>query len=206
MGLVGGVTGTNTRRDRLRIVVGVGLFVLGFSVVFIGGGYLFGTAGLYMRAWLDVITPIAGLIIILMGLLFIGKFPGLQRTIRPSLTVRTGLIGAPLLGIIFAIGWTPCLGPTLIAINYLVFDLGDPGRGTLLAATYCLGLGIPFLLVALGFGWVVGSVGWLKRHIRLINIIGGSLLIAIGALMVTGLWRLLISAFGAAINRTFVSF
>jgi cytochrome c-type biogenesis protein len=184
----------------------VGSFVLGFSAVFVGGGYLFGAAGLYLRAGLDVITPLAGVLIIVMGLLFVGVFPGLQRTLRPAVTVRTGLVGAPLLGIVFAIGWTPCLGPTLVAINYLVFDLGDPGRGVLLAATYCLGLGIPFLLVALGFGWVIDSVGWLRRHIRLVNILGGSFLIAIGALMVTGLWRELMSAFGAAINQDFVPF
>jgi len=138
--------------------------------------------------------------VIIMGLVFIGQVTFLQRTIRPQWKVATGLAGAPLLGIVFALGWAPCIGPTLTAVYAIALDGGDPWRGALLAMAYCIGLGIPFLLVALGLGWVTGSVAWLKRHIRVINIIGGSLLIAIGLLMVSGLWRVFISNLGSVIN------
>ena len=120
----------------------------------------------------------------------------MQRTIRPSWRVATGLGGAPLLGIVFGLGWAPCIGPTLTAVYAIALDGGDPLRGALLGLAFCLGLGIPFLLVALGLGWVTGSVAWLKRHIRAINIVGGAMLIAIGLLMVTGVWRVFISNLG----------
>src|SRR5690606_41185092 len=106
----------------------------------------------------------------------------------------------PILGIVFAVGWTPCLGPTLIAINALSFETGSTGRGAILALFYCLGLGIPFLLVAAGLNWVTGSVAFLKRHIRAINIGGGILLVLIGVLMVSGLWGVLMSRGGVLID------
>ena len=100
----------------------------------------------------------------------------------------------------FAIGWTPCIGPTLAAVSALAIDLGDPGRALLVGIFYCLGLGIPFLLVALGFGWVGSSIAWVKRHIRAINIAGGVLLIVIGVLMVSGVWTLVMSGLGVVIG------
>jgi cytochrome c-type biogenesis protein len=200
LGYIGGFAGEGDKRDRRRLLLGVSLFILGFSLVFIATGVLFGTAGLLLRSWLDIITPIAGVVIIIMGLVFVGQFTFLQRQFKPQWKVATGLAGAPLLGIVFAIGWTPCLGPVLIAVNAIVFDNGDPWRGGLLALAYCIGLGVPFLLVALGVSWFAGSVTWLKRHVRVINVIGGSVLVLIGVLMVSGLWRTLISSFGAVIN------
>ena len=202
---VGGFTsmaGTDAerRKGRGRLLIGVLLFVLGFSVVFVTFGVLFGTAGLLLRPWLDLILRIAGLVVIVMGLVFIGQVTFMQRTIRPGWKVATGLAGAPLLGIVFGLGWAPCIGPTLTAVYAIALDGSNPARGAVLALAYCLGLGIPFLLVALGLGWVTGSVAWLKRHIRLINIVGGALLIAIGLLMVTGLWRIFISNLGAVIG------
>ena len=197
---VGGFAGDGEKQDRGRLLLGVGLFVLGFSVVFVTLGVLFGTAGLLLRPWLDLILRIAGVLVILMGLVFIGQVTFMQRTIRPQWKVATGLAGAPLLGIVFALGWAPCIGPTLTAVYAIALDGGNPARGALLAVAYCLGLGIPFLLVALGLGWVTGSVAWLKRHIRVINIVGGAMLIAIGLLMVTGLWRVFVSGLGSVIN------
>lgn len=200
LGYVSGFSSVGDKVNRRRLLAGVSLFILGFSIVFVTIGLLFGTAGLLLRPWEDLITRIAGVIVILMGLVFIGQVSFLQRTIKPQWKVATGLGGAPLLGIVFALGWAPCLGPTLIAVNSLALDGGDPARGALLAVAYCLGLGIPFLLVALGLNWVTGSVAWMKKHIRLINIIGGSLLVLVGLAMVTGVWRLFTSSLGAVIG------
>lgn len=199
---VGGFTGTEgtTRAGRNRLLLGVLLFILGFSLVFVTFGILFGTAGLLLKPWLDLILRIAGVIVILMGLVFIGQVTVLQRTIRPSWKVATGLAGAPLLGIVFGLGWAPCVGPTLAAVYAIALDGSNPVRGALLGLAYCLGLGIPFLLVALGLGWVTGSVAWLKRHIRVINIVGGAMLVVIGVLMVSGVWRVFISNLGAVIG------
>jgi len=197
---VGGFAGDGQKRDRGRLLLGVALFILGFSLVFVTFGILFGTAGLLLKPWLDLILRIAGVIVILMGLVFIGQVTFMQRTIRPGWKVATGLGGAPLLGIVFGLGWAPCIGPTLTAVYALSLDGGNPLRGAVLGLAYCLGLGIPFLLVALGFSWVTGSVAWLKRHIRLINIIGGTMLIVIGLLMVTGVWRDVMSNLGVIIG------
>jgi cytochrome c-type biogenesis protein len=186
---IGGFTSDADHDRRGRLLLGVGLFVLGFSVVFVSFGILFGSAGLLLRPWEDLITRVAGVIVIVMGLVFIGQVTFMQRTIKPQWRVATGLAGAPLLGIVFALGWTPCLGPTLVAVTSLALDGGDPVRGGILGLAYCVGLGIPFLLVALGFGWVAGSVEWMRRNIRTINIVGGVMLILIGLLMVSGIWQ-----------------
>lgn len=198
LGYVSGVT-SGRERSRSRMLAGVGLFIAGFSLVFLAVSLLVGTVGVFVTQYTDVILRIAGVVVIVMGIVFIGQVSFLQRTIKPGWQPRTGLIGAPLLGIVFAIGWTPCVGPTLIAVSSLALDQGDLGRALIIGLAYCIGLGIPFLLVAIGFGWVGSSVRWVKRHIRAVNIAGGVLLILIGVLMVSGLWRGIISSFGAVI-------
>jgi len=190
---VGGISDPGAKRDRGRVLLGVSLFVLGFAVVFVAYGAAFGALGQWLFRWQDVIIQLLGVLVIVMGLVFIGQFSFLQRTIKPAWRPATGLVGAPLLGIVFGLGWTPCIGPTLAAISALSVDSGSPWRGALLGLFYCVGLGIPFLLVALGFDWVAGSVSFLKRHIRVINTIGGALLVVIGILMATGLWIALLS-------------
>jgi cytochrome c-type biogenesis protein len=177
------------RSGRNRLLVGVALFVLGFTLVFVLTGVVFGAAGFWLNSYRDVITRIAGVVVFLMGLVFIGQFTFAQRTVKARWRPRMGLTGAPVLGAVFAVGWTPCTGPTLAAINSLSLTTGSPWQGGLLALFYALGLGIPFLLVALGLNWATGAVSFLKRHIRAINLFGGVLLIVIGVLMASGLWN-----------------
>ena len=195
LGFLGGFTDASAiaaeeRRNRRRLVLGVVLFIAGFTVVFVTFNLLAGVAGAWFNAYGDVITRVLGVVLIVMGLVFIGQFTFLQRTVKPSWRPATGLAGAPLLGIVFGLGWTPCIGPTLAVVLTLSADSASAGRAVLLGLAYCIGLGIPFLLVALGFGWVTGSMAFFRRHIRTINIIGGALLIVIGLLMVSGLWSI----------------
>ncbi len=203
LGYVSGLAGdADGRRERRRLLLGVLLFVLGFSVIFVGFSVVFAAAGLLLQQYLDLITRVAGVIILLMGLVFIGQVSFLQRSLKARFRVATGLGGAPLLGVVFGLGWAPCVGPTLVAVGTLSMTEGGLGRAALIGLVYCLGLGIPFLLVALGFRWVTRANAWLKKHIRAINIVGGVLLIIIGLAMVTGLWQLFVSSLGAVIGGT----
>jgi cytochrome c-type biogenesis protein len=195
LGYLGGFTDASAdasveQRNRRRLLVGVLLFIAGFTLVFVTFNLVAGVAGAWLLRYSDVIVRVAGALLIVMGLVFIGQFGFLQRTIKPSWRPATGLAGAPLLGIVFGIGWTPCIGPTLAVVLALSADSASAGRGVLLGLVYCIGLGIPFLLVAAGFSWVTGSLAFLRRHIRAINIAGGTLLIVIGVLMVSGIWSI----------------
>lgn len=185
---------------RGRLVLGVLLFILGFAVVFVAYTALSGTVGVFFLQWGDIITRVLGVVIILMGLVFIGLFGFAQRELRFHVDSTAGMVGAPLLGVALGIGWAPCMGPTLAAIVALSINVGDPVRAGFLGLAYSLGLGIPFLLVALGFGWATKAIGFLRRHIRIVNIIGGVLLILLGILMVTGLWTDIMSRLGAVMG------
>jgi cytochrome c-type biogenesis protein len=189
---------------RGRLVLGVLLFILGFSVVFVAITALGGTAGVFFLRWGDLITRVLGVVIILMGLVFLGLFGFAQREFRFHVDAKYGVLGAPLLGLALGIGWAPCMGPTLTAIFALSFNAGDPVRAGSLGLAYSLGLGIPFLLVALGFGWATKTIGFLRRHIRIMNIIGGVLLILLGILMVTGLWTDVMSRLTAVMGSVFL--
>ncbi|MCM3781217.1 cytochrome c biogenesis CcdA family protein [Microbacterium hydrocarbonoxydans] len=189
---------------RGRLVLGVLLFILGFSVVFVALTALGGAANVFLIRWGDLVTRILGAVVILMGLVFLGLFGFAQRELRLHVDSKYGVIGAPLLGIALGIGWAPCLGPTLTAIFALSFNAGDPVRAGFLGLAYSLGLGIPFLLVALGFGWATKTIGFLRRHIRVVNIIGGVLLILLGVLMVTGLWTDIMSRLQAVMSSVFL--
>jgi cytochrome c-type biogenesis protein len=184
-------------RHTHRVLVGSMLFVLGFSVVFIGEGTLFGHLGnLGSRFLLEhqtLVNRVGGVLTILLGVVFLGVLPRTQREWRFHRLPRAGVAGAPLLGVVFAVGWTPCIGPTLGTVLQLAFDqsLATAGRGALLTAFYCAGLGIPFVIAGLAFRRAIGAFAVVKRHYAVIVWIGGALLIAVGVLLVSGTWTAL---------------
>ena len=185
--LVPGYLGFVSANARSKVVTGTLLFVLGFTVVFVSLGVLAGSAGLLFFVREPLIQLLLGLLVMLFGVAQLGGVGFLQRTVRLP-NPRVGLAGAPFLGVVFALGWTPCIGPTLSAVLVLASDAGDPVRGGVLATVYSLGIGIPFLLIAAGFGFAARSVEFVKKHIRAINIFGGVVLIALGILIASGLW------------------
>lgn len=173
---------------RGRLLLGTALFVGGFTVVFVSYGALFGRLGSVLIEYTDVITRVLGVFTIVFGLAFMGLIPWLNRSWNPTQNTSMGLVGAPLLGVLFGIGWTPCIGPTLAAVQTLAIDSASAGRGAALAAVYCLGLGLPFLIVAFAFRKAFGAINWMKRHYRLLICIGGAMLVLLGVLMVSGAW------------------
>lgn len=196
---VAGLSGDAERPSQRRMVLGAFLFVLGFTAILVAQGALFGELGRSIRAHLVTLERILGVVTILMGLVFLGRVGFLQREFKIHRLPRAGLVGAPLLGFGFGLAWTPCLTPTFTAVYGMSVASATAGRGALLMAFYCLGLGIPFILVALGFGWVSSALGFVRRHRRAVSGIGGALLLAIGVLLVTGEWNTLIASLQAHI-------
>ncbi len=173
---------------RGRVLLGASLFVLGFSAVFVTSGALFGGLGSLLLEQQVVVDRVLGVLTVVMGLAFLGVIPGMQRTVRLRRLPNPGLAGAPLLGVLFGVGWTPCLGPTLAAVQTLAYREASAGRGALLTAAYCLGLGVPFLLTAVAMRRALGAFDVVKRHYAAVMRIGGALLVVVGLLLVSGLW------------------
>ncbi|MCU0301436.1 MAG: cytochrome c biogenesis protein CcdA [Candidatus Nanopelagicales bacterium] len=173
---------------RARVALGTLLFIAGFSAVFVSYGALFGGLGATLLEHQDVLTRVLGAIVIVLGLGFLGLVPTLQREARLHRRPARGLWGAPLLGALFGLGWTPCIGPTLAAVQGLAFSEASAARGALLSVAYCLGLGLPFLLVGLAMERGLGAMAWARRHARTIQVVGGACLVVLGLLMVSGVW------------------
>lgn len=177
-----------TATQRSQVLAGTVGFVLGFSAVFVAYGALFGALGGALVAYQDEIQRVLGVLVIILGLTFAGWLPGLSREFRVHRLPRWGVWGAPVLGVLFGLGWTPCIGPTLAAVQTLAFSEASAWRGALLSLAYCIGLGLPFIALGLAFRRFAGALGWVRRHSLLIMRIGGVMLIAIGLALVTGLW------------------
>jgi cytochrome c-type biogenesis protein len=187
--------GVAVRTARWRVVGSATLFVTGFTAVFVLGtvAVLGMTTALITNQLL--LQRIGGVLTIMMGLVFVGFVPALQRQARFTPRQVSTLAGAPLLGAVFALGWTPCLGPTLTGVIAVASatDGASVARGVLLVVAYCLGLGVPFVLLAFGSARAVQGFGWLRRHTRAIQIFGGLLLIVVGLALVTGVWNEFVS-------------
>jgi len=193
-GFLGYVTGLSDvaleKRGRGRLLLGALLFVLGFSVVFIAVSATASAVGAALFAHRLLLMRAGGVVVIALALVFLGL--GTQRTWQPSWRPAAGLAGAPLLGVVFGLGMSPCTGPTFAAILALTVPLSGGGggvaRGVVLAVAYSLGLGLPFLLIAGGYSRAGRASGWLRRHHRAIQVVGGVLLLTVGLLLVTGVW------------------
>ncbi|MFI9239829.1 cytochrome c biogenesis CcdA family protein [Streptomyces sp. NPDC053079] len=187
---VTGVSGADLAEARRgRMLAGASLFVLGFSAVFVSTGALFGYFGTTLQNYKETINLVFGVLTIVLGLGFMGAFNLFgQREFRFHTRPAMGLAGAPLLGVLFGLGWTPCIGPTLAAVQSLALNQASAGRGALLTVAYCAGLGLPFVLAALAFRRALGAFGWVKRHYAWVMRVGGGMLVVVGLLLVTGMW------------------
>lgn len=173
---------------RGRMVLGSSLFVLGFSAVFVAMGTAVGALGDWLIVYSREISMVLGGFTIVVGLAFLGAVPWFQRDMRVHKVPAVGLSAAPLLGVLFGLGWTPCIGPTLSAVQALAFTEGTAGRGALLSLVYSLGLGLPFIFAALAFRKMLGTVSWVRRHQVWVTRVGGIMLVLVGVLLVTGIW------------------
>jgi cytochrome c-type biogenesis protein len=173
---------------RGRVLLGSTLFVAGFSLLFISYGVLFGGLGARIAVHEEIITRVLGVFTIALGLIFAGAFP-MMPTLRPKISTTGGLIGAPVLGFLFGIGWTPCIGPALATVQTLAFSESSAFRGAILSLGYCIGLGLPFIATGLFFDKSEKLRKFLTRNGHAISITGGVLMIIIGLLQVTGIWN-----------------
>ena len=195
LGYVTGLSGVALERQRRwRVLAGAVLFVLGFSVVFVLVGFTAGGLGEVLFRWSEQIARVLGVVVVVLGLVFLGWVPGGASERRLSWRPVAGRAGAPLLGVVFGLGWAPCIGPVFSAVALLSVQSGGAGRGAVLALAYCLGLGLPFVLVAAGLGRSNRVLDLMRRHRRTISRFGGGMLVVVGLLLVTGVWTAWVDA------------
>ncbi len=188
-----GLSGADLEHARRgRMLAGTSLFVLGFTVWFVVVGVTTGALGAWLWEYQRPISVVLGAVTVLVGLVFMG-LPWLQRDVRVHAMPAVGLGAAPLLGLLFAIGWTPCLGPTIIAVQSLAITEGSIGRGVVLSIAYSVGLGLPFILLGLAYRRTLGAVRWVRRHQQWVTRIGGAMLVLVGLLLMTGWWDVLVA-------------
>lgn len=187
-------------KSRGKVLLGSTLFVLGFSVLFISYGALFGMLGSRVSANEEVITRVLGIFTILMGIIFLGAFPFMP-TFKPKISTTGGLIGAPILGFLFGVGWTPCIGPALASVQALAFQESSATRGAILAFGYCIGLGLPFIATGLYLDKSEPLRKLMVKRGGLISKAGGALLILIGALQLFGIWAELMISLRSMISE-----
>jgi len=183
---LGGADLEHARRGRM--LAGAVLFVLGFSAVYVVVGFTAGSFGTWLIRSRTQLEIVLGVVLVLLGLAFAGLVPFLQRDVRVHTVPAVGLGAAPVLGFLFGLGWTPCIGPTLAAIITLGINEGTAGRGALLAAIYCFGLGVPFIVAALAYRRALGAFNVVRRHQQWVTRIGGAMLVLVGLALITGFW------------------
>lgn len=190
-GLSGADLGASRRG---RMLLGSLLFVLGFTLVWVLVGAAFGALGEWVFTNKRLLTIILGGLTIVLGIGFMGAIPAMQRDVRVHKVPAVGVVAAPLLGVLFGLGWSPCVGPTLSAIMGLSSNEGNVSRGVFLAICYCLGLGIPFIIAGVAYRWMMGAVAWVRRHQKWVTRLGGAMLIVVGVLLVTGWWDMAVQS------------
>ena len=184
-----GLSGADLEHARRgRMLAGAVLFVLGFPVVYVVIGFTAGSVGTWLVRSRTQLEMVLGVVLILLGLAFAGLVPFLQRDVRVHSVPAVGLGAAPLLGFLFGLGWTPCVGPTLSAIITLGLNEGTADRGALLAGVYCLGLGVPFIVAALAYRRALGAFSFVRRHQQWVTRVGGLMLVVVGLALITGYW------------------
>jgi len=177
---------------RSRMVAGAVLFVLGFSTVFVLIGSLTGQAGWWLATHTRELNVVLGIVVIVLGVAFMGAIPFLQREWRVHRVPAVGLAAAPVIGFLFGVGWAPCVGPTLGVINALSVNEATATRGAVLSAVYAVGLGLPFIVAALAYRRAMRAFAVIRRHQQAITRVGGAMLIAVGVLLLTGWWDVMV--------------